>query len=209
MSDSVTLASFEPGVQQTATDAFQSFLGIYQLPASTVRPGELGLAVQRALDAAAGDAEGPAFASTLSNELLQVVHCRMAERAGRGEDVPCGLDAAAYQKLRRSLEQRFGALPKRGEGDGAHRLYVYRATETQSGRTFEIAIQGPWIDDTTDVTTGPLEGDLVDGLLHALASGRTTAIETTNGRVPHSVGDTERILASGVAIEVDGPIAIR
>lgn len=209
MSDSRTLASFEPGVQEKATEAFQSFLGIYHLPATTVRPEELGLAVRRALDGAAGDAASPTFAPTLSNELLQVVHARMAERAGRGEDVPCGLDAEAYQKLRRSLEQRFGALPKRGEGDGAHRLYVYRATETQSGRTFEISVQGPWIDDTTDVTTGPLEGDLVDALLHALASGRTTAVETTHGREPYSVGDTERILASGVAIEVDGPIAIQ
>jgi hypothetical protein len=133
----------------------------------------------------------------------------MGERSARGEDVPCDLDAAAYQQLRRSLEQRFGVLPKRGEGDGAHRLYVYRATETQTGRTFEITIQGPWIDDTTGVTTGPLDGDLVDGLLHALASGRTTAVETTNGIKALSVGDIERILASGLAIEVDGPIAIR
>ncbi len=92
---------------------------------------------------------------------------------------------------------------------GAHRLYVYRATETRSGRTFEIAVEGPWIDDATDVTGGPLDGDLVDGLLHALASGRTTAVETTRGTHPISVGDTERILASGVAIEVAGPIAIR
>jgi hypothetical protein len=93
--------------------------------------------------------------------------------------------------------------------EGAHRLYVYRATETGTGRTFEISVQGPWIDDTTDVTGGPLDGDLVDGLLHALASGRTTAVETTNGTRAISVGDTERVLASGVAIAVDGPIAIR
>ena len=92
---------------------------------------------------------------------------------------------------------------------GAHRLYVYRATETHSGRTFEISVQGPWIDDATDMTGGPLDGDLVDGLLHALASGRTTAVETTSGTKEISVGDTERILASGVAIEVHGPIAIR
>ena len=91
----------------------------------------------------------------------------------------------------------------------AHKLYVYRATETHSGRTFEIAVQGPWIDDATDVTGGPLDGDPVDGLLHALASGRTTAVETTNGTHPISVGDAERILASGVAIEVAGPIEIR
>ncbi len=95
------------------------------------------------------------------------------------------------------------------EAAEAHRLYVYRATETSTGRTFEIAIEGPWIDDATDVTGGPLDGDLVDGLLHALASGRTTAVETTNGTHPISVGDTERILASGLAIAVEGPIAIR
>ena len=91
----------------------------------------------------------------------------------------------------------------------AHRLYIYRATETSTGRTFEIAIQGPWIDDTTDVTGGPLDGDLVNGVLHALASGRTTAVETTHGSHAISVGEAERILASDIAIQVDGPIAIR
>jgi hypothetical protein len=209
MSDAVTLASFEAGVQEKAAASFQRFLEIYHLPASTVRPAELGAAVRRALDEAAGDADRAAFEATLSTELLRVVHKRMGERSARGEDLQTGLDAAAYQKLRRSLEQRFGPLPKRGEGDGAHRLYVYLATETQTGRTFEIAVQGPWIDDTTDVTSGPLDGDLVDGVLHALASGRTTAVETTNGSKAISVGDTERILASGVAIAVEGPIAIR
>jgi hypothetical protein len=94
-------------------------------------------------------------------------------------------------------------------GTDAHRLYVYRATATASGRTFEIAIQGPWIDDPTDVTVGPLDGDLVNGVLHALASGRTTAVETTHGSHAISVGEAERILASDIAIQVDGPIAIR
>ena len=95
------------------------------------------------------------------------------------------------------------------DATAAHRIYVYLATATASGRTFEIAIQGPWIDDTTDVTFGPLDGDLVNGVLHALASGRTTAVETTHGSHAISVGEAERILASDIAIQVNGPIAIR
>ena len=81
--DAVTLASFEAAVQQKATGVFEKFLGIYRLPGNTVQAAELGAAVQRALEAAGGDAASPAFDATFSDELLRLVHAGWAAQSAR------------------------------------------------------------------------------------------------------------------------------
>ena len=123
MGTPVTLGQLDPVTQERATAVFNQFCAVYGLSAGIFRADEVGMA---ALEAAAsrGPAD-PGFPDRMWKCLLPGLHLKMAERALRGENLPCSLPAAKYATLRRALEQRFGPLseaapllpPEDEEGD--------------------------------------------------------------------------------------------
>jgi hypothetical protein len=108
------LADFDAPTQERATGAFQQFLASYKLSASLFSADDLGAAVEAATRGHGSADAG--FKERLFDGLYRALHRHMGELAARAQRVPSGLDAAAYDKLQRTLVSRFGALPA---GSGA------------------------------------------------------------------------------------------
>jgi hypothetical protein len=223
------LADFDAPTQERATGAFQQFLASYKLSASLFSADDLGAAVEAATRGH-GSAD-PGFKERLFDGLYRALHRHMGELAARAQRVPSGLDAAAYDKLQRTLVSRFGALPAgsgaagtveegkvrapgsasigevlagragppspidvsvaaalrsgesgssaptrpdRGAGSAPARpdevLYVYRITETATGRAVELGVPGKKLPAGANLyTDGPLGVDLVNNLKRLLS----------------------------------------